>query len=134
MTTKIRVRFTHVPQLVRDVLTHAISGQPDMELVTESSADTLSGPADSEPDVVIVGAEDREDLQAVTSVLWHWPRTQVLMVTIDGRQSALYRLEPQRTDLGELSPDEIVERIRSAVTTAADKRAVEHPGRREKRL
>lgn len=134
MTTKIRVRFAHVPQLVRDVLTHAISSQPDMELVPESSADTPSGPAGSEPDAVIVGAEDRQDLQAVTAVLWQWPRTQVLMVTIDGRQSALYRLQPQRTDLGELSPDEIVDRIRSAVTTAADKRPVAPPGRREKRL
>jgi len=115
VAAKIQVLFTQVPQLVRDVLTHAISMEPDMHLVPGLHAPgTSGGVSDAAPDVVIVGTSDLEDLEPVTSALWRWPGSQVLMVTVDGRQSALYRLEPQRTLLGELSPNELVVRIRSA--------------------
>jgi DNA-binding NarL/FixJ family response regulator len=114
VAAKIRVLFTQVPQLVRDVLTHAISIEPDMHLLQDvPTPDPSAGVRGAAPDVVIVGTTDLEDLLPVTSALWHWPRSQVLMVTVDGRQSALYRLEPQRTLLGELSPTELVARIRS---------------------
>jgi DNA-binding NarL/FixJ family response regulator len=111
VAAKIRVLVTHVPQLVRDVITHAIASQADMQLIEERIDSETRG---VDPDVVIVGTSAPDDLQPVTSTLWRWPWSQVLMVTIDGRQSALYRLEPQRTALGELSPVELVEQIRSA--------------------
>lgn len=118
--TKIRVLFTQVPQLVRDMLTHAISVEPDMHLLQDSPmSDTSAIASDAAPDVVIVGTSGLEDLMPVNSALRLWPQSQVLMVTLDGRQSALYRLEPQRTLLGELSPSELVTRIRSAARQRA---------------
>jgi DNA-binding NarL/FixJ family response regulator len=120
VSDQIRVLFAQGPQLVRDLLTHAISVEPDMHLLQEPPVpDTSAGASNPAPDVVIVGTSGLEDHLAVTSALRQWPRSQVLLVTVDGRHSALYRLEPQRTLLGELSPRELVTRIRSAARRVA---------------
>jgi len=38
----------------------------------------------------------------------------VLVVSADGRETALFELRPQRTPLGEVSPQTIVDAIRGA--------------------
>jgi DNA-binding NarL/FixJ family response regulator len=114
VTPKIRVLVRDVPQLVRDVLSHAISNQPDMELIPAPNAPAMPI-VTLAPDVVVVGTKRSDDMRDVTSTLWRWPQSQVLMITVDGHQAALYELQPQRTDLGELSPTEVVDSIRSAV-------------------
>ena len=115
MTPNVRVLLLEVPRLVRDVLTHAIEAEPEMELVSERRSDpTLAGDTRA-PDVVIVGTRRRDDLQRVEAILWRWPHSQVLTVTMDGHQASLYQLEPQQTELGELSPGELVNVIRGTV-------------------
>ena len=103
-----------MPQLVHEVLGHAIDRQADMELMAESS-----GPArfvnSTAPDVVVVGTAGAGQAEQATRLLWRWPRSHVLMLAVDGHQAALYHLNPERTELGELSPDDVVSSIRQAV-------------------
>jgi hypothetical protein len=99
---------------VRDVFERAISLQADMELVQEHV--TIVAPdTPAAPDVVIVGATNRDDQRNVSRVLMRWPQSQVLMITIEGHQAAIYQLRPQRNDLGEMSPIELFNAIRSCV-------------------
>jgi DNA-binding NarL/FixJ family response regulator len=109
---KTRVLVRDVPQLVRDVLEHAIATQPDMELLREY-ASTFGPSPMGVPDVVVVGTQDPDDDRVVSTLLSGWPRSQVLMITIDGHHAALYELHPRRTRLGEVSPLELLDAIRS---------------------
>jgi hypothetical protein len=89
-----------------------------MELIQGQTAPMPTGPVP--PDIVVVATKHRHDIRNVTSMLWRWPHSQVLMITVDGHQAAMYELEPQRTELGELSPAELVDSIRVAVRRRRD--------------
>jgi hypothetical protein len=110
----IRVLVRDVPHLVRDVLEHVIVAQPDMTLLRDRPGPSGSELAVSDPDVVILGARRPRDSEGVTAVLWKWPATQVLQITVDGHEAAVYRLEIKGTEFGELSPIELISVIRAA--------------------
>jgi hypothetical protein len=61
--------------------------------------------------VVIVG---RDDPQLAAVLLKERPRTRLLAVVDDGKQSLLYELQPKRRELGELSPDVLANELRHA--------------------
>jgi DNA-binding NarL/FixJ family response regulator len=107
----IRVLVEDVPELVRGLLSHALSGQPDIELVNGRVVPLLRDAA--APDVV-VATQRGDDLESVRRLLSKWPQTKVLMISVDGRQAALFQLEPHRTQLRELSPTELAATIRAA--------------------
>jgi hypothetical protein len=67
------------------------------------------------PDVVVVATQRADDVQSVLRILARWPRSEVLMITVDGRQAALFQLTPHRTELREMSPAELTNAIRAAV-------------------
>ena len=115
MLSPIRVLVRDVPHLVRDVLEHVIVAQPDMALLQERARPSRSGGAEFAPDVVILGARRPRDSERVAAVLGDWPTTQVLQITVDGHEAAVYRLEIRGTELGELSPIELIDAIRAAV-------------------
>ena len=76
------------------------------------------------PDVVIVGLEaDRPGDDGLPPecrrLLRGHPWTKVLSVTHDGRIAVLYELLPRRTALGEASPQNILETIRSVAVRPA---------------
>ena len=112
VSRNIRVFVEDVPELVRDLLRHAISSQPDMELV-QGRIDPVPVET-SDPDVV-VATQRAADVQSVSRILARWPRSEVLMITVDGRQAALFQLKPHRTELLEMSPAELTNAIRAAV-------------------
>jgi len=113
----IRVLIREGPPMLRGILERAIAGAPDMEAVPESRV-RMAEPAGGEPpqpDVVIVSAPGSEPAQGVSALLNRWPGSQVLMLTAHGRKAVMYQLVPQGTDMGEISPDQLVEAIRSCV-------------------
>ena len=67
------------------------------------------------PDVVIAGVNNSEPGERARALLARWPRSHVLIITARGEQVVLYELQPQSTDLGEISPTRLVQAIRSAV-------------------
>jgi len=86
-----------------------------MELMPERSlppplTDTVA------PDVVITTATTHKaGIEDINRTLWHWPRTQVLLITLDGHDSVLFGQRIHSTRLGELSPRELVDAIRAVV-------------------
>ena len=101
--------------MLRDILEQAIAGAPDMDTVRELP-EVAPEPSDpSQPDVVIVGVRESEPAEGVSALLNRWPRSQVLMLTAHGRKAVMYQLVPRGTDMGEISPDQLVEAIRSCV-------------------
>jgi DNA-binding NarL/FixJ family response regulator len=112
---KIRVLIHDTPTMLRDILEQAISNQPDMEVILEPVA-TKPAPDDAQasPDVVVVDVSDSDPGEGARALLFRWPSSHALMIAAHGHKVLLYELEPRGVDLGELSPDQLIQAIRSA--------------------
>ena len=111
-----------------DIIAHAITSESDMEVVGEVDDRAHLGTAAqaTDADVVILQIDGLE-LPAECGALFDArPRIKLLGVAGDGRRTFLYDLRPQRTALGEVSPQRLVEAIRAAVPASG---AVSPPGR-----
>jgi DNA-binding NarL/FixJ family response regulator len=111
---RIRVAFVNVPPLLRQILEHAISRQPEFEILLE---DVTAGPvtaAAPPPDAVILAAEDTNAAGHARMLLDRWPDAAILVFTRGGRRAALYRQRHRRLDLGQISALEAARAIRDA--------------------
>lgn len=112
---KIRVLIHDTPTMLRDILEQAISMQPDMEVILEPAA-TEPAPDDQQasPDVVVVDVSDSDPGEGARALLFRWPSSHALMIAAHGHKVLKYELEPRGVDLGEMSPDQLIQAIRSA--------------------
>jgi DNA-binding NarL/FixJ family response regulator len=124
--SNIRVLIRDAPKMLREILEQAISSEADMELIPEPATPTQA-PADEQlsPDVVVVGVTDPEPGEGARALLVRWPRSHVLMITARGHKVLKYELLPRGVDLGEMSPGQLVEAIRSAVRPSANRTRVD---------
>jgi DNA-binding NarL/FixJ family response regulator len=115
LMSNIRVLIRDAPTMLREILELAISSQPDMEVIAEPVA-PMSAPAECwlPPDVVMVGMSDFDPEEGARALLVRWPNSHVLMITAHGHHVRRYELLPRGVDLGEVSPDQLVQAIRSA--------------------
>jgi len=100
-----------------DIIEHAVKNESDMVVVGElTDRSYLATTARAtEADVIILQLDDSE-LPAECGALFDArPRIRLLGVAGDGRRTFLYDLRPQRTALGEVSPQRLVDAIRAAV-------------------
>ncbi len=113
--SNIRVLIRDAPTMLRDILEQTISNEPDMEVMPEPVVPTPR-PADqpSSPDVVIAGLGESDPGEGARALLVRWPSSHVLMITARGQKVLRYALLPRGVDLGEMSPDQLVQAIRSA--------------------
>lgn len=113
--SNIRVLIRDAPTMLRDILEHAISNEPDMEVIPEP---VVSTPAEANqppsPDVVVVGASDSDPAETARALLERWPESHVFVIAAGGHRVLLYELLPRGVDLGELSPQQAVHSFRSA--------------------
>jgi DNA-binding NarL/FixJ family response regulator len=113
---KIRVLIHDAPTMLRDILEQAISNQPDMEVIGEPAAPVRAMDDDQvSPDVVVVDVSDSDPDEGAREWLFRWPSTHALMIAAHGHKVLKYELQPQGEDLGEMSPDQLIQAIRSAV-------------------
>jgi len=63
------------------------------------------------PDVIIVGTPSTDDDDRPLSVLSRWPKARVMVVTPTEGEAALSELRLHTTELGRVSPGEIVQSI-----------------------
>jgi hypothetical protein len=105
-----------MPQLLRDILEHAIQLQSDFELLKDTRR-VLQMLTEHmvPPDVVILGLTVAEDATLVPAVLARWPAAHVMTVTQAGDDATVYELRPHRRPLRQMSPAEIVDSLRDAV-------------------
>lgn len=98
-----------------DIIAAAVSSQGDMETVgqLDDRRAVVSQASDAQADVVVIGLPDSDLPQECISLFEALPHLRVVGVAADGRRAFLYQLRPQRTSLGELSPDGLVRAIRA---------------------
>lgn len=94
-----RVLLSRMPQILRNILEHAVLRRPDLELIHDGSA--------AEPNVVIVGAS-ADDERTAGALLARWPGAQIVSVTLADGDATLYELALSRIELGRLSPAELL--------------------------
>jgi DNA-binding NarL/FixJ family response regulator len=122
----IRVLLIDMPQMLREIIRRRLARDGRFEIVGEYTKDvSIAFAVDrSRADYVIVG-DDVFDSRAVRRrVLEEGPQVRVLAVRPDGGQTTLHQLRPEEIDLGELSPERLVDVMtgtggRSAATEAA---------------
>jgi DNA-binding NarL/FixJ family response regulator len=114
--SNIRVLIRDAPTMLRDILEQAIASEPDMEVIPEPvvPAPRPAGQPKA-PDVVIAGMSGSDAVEGARTLLGRWPSSHVLMITARGQKVLRYELLPRGVDLGELSPEQLVQAIRSAV-------------------
>jgi DNA-binding NarL/FixJ family response regulator len=112
---RIRVLIRDAPNILRDILEQIVSSESDMELIPEPVVPLYSvvdqSPA---PDVVIVGTNEPAAGREARGLLTRWPGSHILMITERGHRVVLHELLPRRVELGEMSPTQLVQTIRSA--------------------
>jgi DNA-binding NarL/FixJ family response regulator len=114
--------------MLLDILSDVIDRESDMQIVGCSpESDSLIECVERvRPDVLIVGLDDGEPPTLCGEVLSRFPHVKVLAISGRARHVTLYELRPSRSVLGEVSPAELVARIRQAmgpmevVTRSAD--------------
>jgi DNA-binding NarL/FixJ family response regulator len=111
-----RVLLVEMPQMLRDIVKDIVGGEGDMEVVGELADQerVLATALDRRTDFLIVGLESGEMPEVFEDLVSLDPGVEVLAVARDGRQSFLYKNQPHLTELGELSPDLLLDTIRSA--------------------
>jgi DNA-binding NarL/FixJ family response regulator len=95
----------------------AVAQTDDMVVVgcAELLDDLLDFARETNPDVVIVGLHDAELPPACLDLLLERPRVKVLGIEEQEGRAQLYELRPEQVEIGEVSPDEVVDTIRAAV-------------------
>jgi hypothetical protein len=102
-----------VPPLLREILEHAIDADFACEVMTCSEGAAMAGRPKA-PDAVILGLRAAGDEMLVPSLLAQWPRAHILTM-LQGDAAVIYELRPRRRVLRELSPAEMVEKLRDSV-------------------
>ena len=101
----IRIRLLDMPRLTRDLIELAVRAQPDMELVDGDSPP---------PDFVLCGVPPAQSRSAGRSLLAERARVRVLELDPDAGRAALYELHEHAHEIGEVSPAELIDKIRAA--------------------
>ena len=114
MSANIRVLLLEMPQLLRDILESVLASAGDVELLHEPASSHAAVLVPRRPDAVVIGTPTGAGPRAV-ALLQKWPTTHVIAVEPAGRDVRVYELRPHVTQLGQLSPPELVEVIREAV-------------------
>jgi len=119
MLASIRVALVALPQLLRDIVTQAISDAEGISIVGEYATcdDWRILAAGAEVVLVSVGASRSVD--TCDELLYRAPRTRVVAVEGNRGRVTVYQLRPEEALIGELSPSELIEVIRAAAGTTS---------------
>ena len=117
----IRILLAEVPTMLREIIQSVVEGQADMSIVGAiPSRDPVIAALENTPaDVVIVGLRKAEATDAFDSLLFEQPRLKLLAISGDGGSSYLYELRPHCVPLGDVSPNGLVEAIRTMASSGA---------------
>ena len=102
--------------LVREIAAQAES--LEVVAVVEDDRELVDDVLRTEPDVLIVGLDEYEPGDVYLDLLERRPRLRILALSGHGREAILWELRPQRTALGEISPETLL-----AAVAAEDWRA-----------
>jgi len=87
-----------MPQMLREITRAVVAGEPGAEIVAEYAAPVPLAEVVRASDAQVVVVRDTPTVGA------------------EGRSTVVYELKPHRVPLGEVSPERLVDAIRSAVS------------------
>jgi DNA-binding NarL/FixJ family response regulator len=113
---RIRILLVKVPGILGEIITEVVTDEPDMEVVgaVAGYSDLLPATRATSADTVIIGLDDGELPDVCEELLDERPRIALLGVHSDGRNAFVYALRPRRVPIGDVSPADLVDVIRSA--------------------
>ena len=108
----MRVLLAQMPRLLREMFEHEILRGTTLELVDEQRA-LLNVVAMNSliPDFVIIGTASPERSRMPSTFLSRWPSARIVAVAPAKGHAFVYELKLQATELGRVSPAELVETI-----------------------
>jgi hypothetical protein len=101
----IRVALVGLSGIVADIVRGALAAADDIEVHGELSVVT---------DVAILDLDSSALIDSPAGLLTDHPLLKVVTVSSNGRVASLYEMRPHRTDLGEVSPQTLVDAVRMA--------------------
>ena len=122
----IRVLLIDMPQMLREIVRRQLVLDGRFEIVGEYTQHVSIdvAVARSRADYVIVG-DDVFDLYSVRRrVLEEGPQVRVLAIRPDGGQTTLHQLRPEEIELGELSPQKLIDVMAGADGRSAARETV----------
>lgn len=104
-----------MPQMLHDIIREQIATAPGLRVAADlrDAASLGEAVANGPVDVVIAGT-DVLDTASVDRLLARRPDLRVLTIDREGRETVLCELRPHRQRLGELSPERLLDVVRSA--------------------
>jgi hypothetical protein len=115
---QIRVLIVGLPRLLMEMVEEAVREQTGMEVVAANVdvSEFEAAVAETRPEFAIVGL-DRDELPGECRDFFdERARVKVLGIGSSEGNAYLYKLRPERSALGEVSPDDVVAAIRAAST------------------
>lgn len=109
-----------MPAMLHDIVGNALLSQSDIDIIGQLPALhrveelTSYGPSD----MVVVGLTDSDLPEPCMAFIRRAPSNRVIGIAANGRRSMLCVLAPKTTELGEISPEGLVEAIRRATEEA----------------
>jgi chemotaxis response regulator CheB len=117
LVEQLGILLVDLSRLVGEMVERAVARTHDMGVVGRAASlgELYDVAQTTDPDVVIVGLHDAELPQACLDLLLERPRMKVLGIEEHGGHAQLYELRPEQVEIGEISPDEVVDTIRAAI-------------------
>jgi hypothetical protein len=115
---QIHVVLSNMPDLLRDIIADAVSGETDMEITAEAhSVSELEWCMNTaHPDLVIAAEYDPDFARASRRLLAERTLPPFLVLTDDGSAAYLHWNRPETSSLGQLTPAALVREIRAAAS------------------
>lgn len=111
----IRVVLVDLPQMLSDIIRDILGRETDIVVAGETRTDDAElVEVLPEVDVAIVGTVDHELPPPCLELMRAHPHTRVLTVSGDARESFLYELRPWKMPLGSISPETLLEAVRTS--------------------
>lgn len=101
-------------RLLGDILREILTREPDIEVVGElRNASELPAILDrTGADIVVFGLSDQDLPPLCDDVVRRHPNLRLLAVEDIGSHGFIYEMRPQKVELGELSPELVLEVVR----------------------
>ena len=113
---RVRILLAGMPGILLDMITDIVAPHAEMMVAgkMQDTADIRAAVKKTRADVVILNEPAIGPSQNYQELLYSRPHLRVLSITSDGRHFFLHKLRPVRAALGEVSPESLVQAIRSS--------------------
>jgi hypothetical protein len=102
--------------MLSDIVQRVLAESPDLDVITWPNGleRLMDIPAEHHPDVVVTGLGPAQGIEPFVSLLHAQPSLRILALEGNGRGAVMYELQPHAVPLGDVSPDGLIDAIRSA--------------------